>query len=333
MNANVVPLVDVRDLSVDFRVSARDWRARSTQLRAVDRVSFQIGRGETLGLVGESGSGKTTVGRSLLGLYEPAEGSISFDGAGLAGLSGAELRQFRRRAQMIFQDPYASLNPRMKVADIVAEPLRAHRIGSRAERLRRVHELLVLVGLPERSAARFPHAFSGGQRQRIGIARALALDPELLVADEPVSGLDVSIQAQIVNLLKEIQERLGLTMLLIAHDLAIVRQVAARVAVMYLGRIVELGVREQVLEQPLHPYTKSLLSAVPVPNPAVERTRERVVLRGDVPSPIAPPPGCRFHTRCPAAMPHCRTIEPELAPAADGRLVACHLVHPPPEVG
>ncbi len=333
MTKNGSLLVEVRDLSVDFRVSARDWRARPLRLRAVDGISFDIRRRETLALVGESGCGKTTIGRTLLRLYEPAEGQVLFDGVDLSSLSSSELRHFRRRAQMIFQDPYASLNPRMKVEEIIAEPLRAHGVGSGAERRKRVRELLALVGLPEASAARFPHAFSGGQRQRIGIARALALSPELVVADEPVSALDVSIQAQIVNLLRDLQDELGLTLLLIAHDLAVVRQIAARVVVMYLGKIVEFGPREQIFEDPRHPYTQSLLSAVPIPDPPLERARERIVLTGDVPSPITPPSGCRFHTRCPYAMPHCRTIEPKLRSTGDGRVVACHLVHPPERVG
>jgi oligopeptide/dipeptide ABC transporter ATP-binding protein len=326
------PFVEVERLSVDFRVAARDWGTRRHKLRAVDGVSFDILRGETLALVGESGCGKTTIGRTMLRLYEPSEGSVRFDGILLTELSGSELRRFRRRAQMIFQDPYASLNPRMKVEEIVAEPLRAHRVGSRLERRERVRALLGLVGLPERSAGRFPHAFSGGERQRIGIARALALEPELVVADEPVSALDVSIQAQVVNLLKDIQDQLGLTLLFIAHDLAVVRQLAARVAVMYLGQIVELGPRERIFEDPRHPYTQTLLSAVPIPDPQLERERERIILTGDMPSPIAPPSGCRFHTRCPYAMPHCRTIVPALRSTGDGRIVACHLVHPPDDV-
>jgi oligopeptide transport system ATP-binding protein len=325
-------LVEARDLVVEFRVSARDWRAKTQRLRAVDGVSFDVRHGETMALVGESGCGKTTLGRTLLRLYEPIEGAVRFDGIDLASLSGEGLRAFRRRAQMIFQDPYASLNPRMKVEEVIAEPLRAHRIGSREERSARVRELLELVGLPEAAARRFPHAFSGGQRQRIGIARALALRPELIVADEPVSALDVSIQAQIVNLLKDLQNELGLTLLFIAHDLAVVRQTASRVAVMYLGKIVELGPRDTIFEDPRHPYTQSLLSAVPVPDPAFERARERIVLPGDVPSPITPPSGCRFHTRCPYAMPHCKTIEPELRETPDGREVACHLVHPPADI-
>jgi peptide/nickel transport system ATP-binding protein len=319
------PLVKVRDLTVDFRVSARDWRATTATLRAVDKVSFSLVRGETLALVGESGCGKTTVGRTLIRLYEPTEGAIVFDGVDIAGLRGRELQTFRRRAQMVFQDPYASLDPRMKVEEIVAEPLRAHRLGGRGERRERVAVLLERVGLTRSAANRFPHAFSGGQRQRIGIARSLALDPEFLVADEPVSALDVSIQAQILNLLKDLQEELGLTLLFIAHDLAVVRQIAERLAVMYLGSIVELGLREAVFEHPQHPYTRSLLSAVPIPEPAAERSRERIVLSGDVPSPIDPPSGCRFHTRCPYRQPtRCTDEPPALRQLASGQLAACH---------
>ena len=318
-------LVEVRRVSVEFQVSARDWRAKTQRLRAVDRVSFDLAPGETLALVGESGCGKTTVGRTLLRLYEPVEGEILFDGRDLGSLKGDEIRRFRRRAQMIFQDPYASLNPRMKVEEVIAEPLRAHGVGSRAERKARVAELLELVGLPPAAARRFPHAFSGGQRQRIGIARALALSPELVVADEPVSALDVSIQAQIINLLKDLQDELGLTLLFIAHDLAVVRHLANRVAVMYLGKLVEVGPRDAIFEDPRHPYTQSLLSAVPVPDPAVERARERIILTGDVPSPITPPPGCRFHTRCLYAEARCRVEEPAMKETHPGHFVACHL--------
>jgi len=321
-------IVAVEDLAVEFRVSARDWRAGSQRLRAVDGVSFALARGETLALVGESGCGKTTIGRTLLRLYEPVEGRVLFHGADVKSFHGGELKRFQSRVQMIFQDPYASLNPRMKVGEVIGEPLRAHGVAG-DERRRRVRELLTLVGLPEQAAARFPHAFSGGQRQRIGIARALALRPELVVADEPVSALDVSIQAQIVNLLKELQRELGLTLLFIAHDLAVVRQIANRVAVMYLGKIVELGPRDSIFDDAKHPYTQSLLSAVPIPDPQQERIRERIVLSGEVPSPISPPAGCRFHTRCPFAFDPCRTVEPGLLPTPGGRLVACHLVHPP----
>jgi oligopeptide/dipeptide ABC transporter ATP-binding protein len=323
--------VEVERLSVDFRVSARGWGARS-RLRAVDSVSFDVQRGEAFALVGESGCGKTTIGRTLLGLHKPSEGHVCFDGIDLAELSGSALRRFRRRAQLIFQDPQASLNPRMKVEQIIAEPLRAHHIGSRLEQRQRVRDLLRLVGLSETSAHRFPHAFSGGQRQRIGIARALAPAPEFVVADEPVSALDVSIQAQIVNLLKDIQDELDLTLFFIAHDLAVVRQLATRVAVMYLGKVVELGPRDSIFEDPRHPYTQSLLSAVPIPDPLFERKRKRIVLSGDVPSPITPPSGCRFHTRCSYAMAHCRTIAPALRSTGNGRLVACHLVHPPDDL-
>jgi oligopeptide transport system ATP-binding protein len=324
------PLVSLESLTVDFRVSSRAWRGGSVTLRALDDVSLEIQRGETLALVGESGCGKTTTGRTLIRLYRPVRGRIVFDGADVTSVSGAKLRDFRRRVQMVFQDPYASLNPRMKVEDVIAEPLLAYGVGGRSERRDRVRELLDLVGLPPDAGRRFPHAFSGGQRQRIGIARALVLGPDLLIADEPVSALDVSIQAQIVNLMKDLQGELGLTTLFIAHDLAVVRNIAQRIAVMYLGKVVELAPRDALFDAPLHPYTSSLLSAVPVPDPDLERTRERIVLSGEVPSPIDPPAGCRFHTRCPHVMDHCRTIEPRLQPAGEGRLVACHLVHPPP---
>jgi oligopeptide transport system ATP-binding protein len=324
------PLAAIESLTVEFRVASRALRSGSTKLRALDDVSLDLARGETLALVGESGCGKTTVGRTLIRLYRPAQGRIRFDGADVTNASGSTLRDFRRRAQMVFQDPYASLNPRMKVEDIIAEPLRAYGIGGRSERRERVRELLDLVGLAADSGRRFPHAFSGGQRQRIGIARALALRPDLLIADEPVSALDVSIQAQIVNLMKDLQAELGLTTLFIAHDLAVVRNIAQRVAVMYLGKVVELAPRDALFDDPLHPYTRSLLSAVPIPDPDVERTRERIVLSGEVPSPINPPSGCRFHTRCPSAMPVCATTEPRMAPVrGTSRLVACHLVHPP----
>jgi oligopeptide/dipeptide ABC transporter ATP-binding protein len=321
-------LVEAESLSVEFRVSARGWRGSSQRLRAVDDVSLAIARGETLALVGESGCGKTTLGRTLLRLYRPLSGRVLFAGEDVAALRGATLLGFRRRAQMIFQDPYASLDPRMRVEDLVAEPLRAHGLGNREERRARVVRLLERVGLPADALGRYPHAFSGGQRQRIGIARALALEPEFVVADEPVSALDVSVQAAIVNLLSDLQESLDLTLLLISHDLAVVRHASGRVAVMYLGEIVELASRDALFGDPLHPYTQSLLSAVPIPDPVAERKRERIVLAGEVPSPIDPPTGCRFHPRCPLAMPVCESVRPELRPTGD-RMVACHLVHPP----
>ena len=327
-NGRPAPLVDAQAVSVEFRVSARGWLGGKQRLRAVDGVSLAIDRGETLALVGESGCGKTTLGRTLLRLHKPIEGRVLFDGIDLRTLRGNGLLGFRKRAQMIFQDPFASLDPRMRVDDLVGEPLRAHGIRG-AERRSEVARLLELVGLPPGAARRYPHAFSGGQRQRIGIARALALSPEFVVADEPVSALDVSIQATIVNLLADLQEELGLTLLLIAHDLAVVRHAAGRVAVMYLGSIVELGASDSIMKEPLHPYTQSLLSAVPIPDPVAERSRERIVLGGDVPSPIEPPAGCRFHPRCPVALPVCATVRPQLRPTDSGRAVACHLVHPP----
>jgi oligopeptide transport system ATP-binding protein len=323
------PLVAVEDLAVTFEVAARTWGWRPQVLRAVDGVSFSIDRGTSLALVGESGSGKTTLGRALLGLYEPSRGSVRFEGTDVSTLKGAALKEFRGRSQMIFQDPYASLNPRMKVGSIIAEPLRAHGYGSRAERNERVRELLTLVGLPPDAADRFPYAFSGGQRQRIGIARALALRPDFVVADEPVSALDVSIQAQIVNLLTELQADLALTMVFIAHNLAVVRHVATHVAVMYLGRLVEAGTRAELFGSPAHPYTRALLRAVPPPDPAAGWNGRSVALHGEVPSPVNPPSGCRFHTRCPEAIEICRHVDPEMQHWPSGRTVACHLAVEP----
>jgi oligopeptide transport system ATP-binding protein len=293
----------------------------------VDGVSFSIARGETLGLVGESGCGKTTVGRILLGLYPCTEGSITIDGHNVRLAKGRELLTVRRKAQMIFQDPYASLNPRWTVNSIVSEPLRVHDlINSEKDRSDRVKELLELVGMNARHVNRFPHEFSGGQRQRIGIARALASDPLFIVCDEPISALDVSIQAQVVNLLEDLQDRLGLTYLFIAHDLSMVRHICDRVAVMYLGVIVELAEREELYENPLHPYTQALLSAVPIPDPKKDRARQRTILAGDVPSPLNPPSGCRFHPRCPIAMEVCTHIVPEWREINPGHWVACHAV-------
>jgi oligopeptide/dipeptide ABC transporter ATP-binding protein len=326
----VSTLVEARDLSVEFRVAARSFGRGRATLRAVDRVSLDVERGELLAIVGESGCGKTTVGRTLIGLQQPSEGTLRYDGGDVTGLTGPALRRFRRRVQMVFQDPYASLNPRMKVSDIVAEPLRIHRIGDRSSRREQARDLLERVGLPQDAGDRFPHAFSGGQRQRVGIARALALRPELIVADEPVSALDVSVQAQVINLLNQLREDLDLTIVMIAHDLAVVRRIATRIAVMHLGQIVELGTTRDIFERPLHPYTQALLSAVPVPDPVAERDRRRVVLRGDLPSPVSPPSGCRFRTRCREAMPVCAAIEPALLPT-ERQHVACHLVHPQEE--
>jgi oligopeptide transport system ATP-binding protein len=327
------PLVEVDSLVVSFQVNARNWGWRSSVLRAVDNVSLQIERGESLAVVGESGSGKSTLGRSLLGLYRPVSGHVYFEGLEVNNLRGAALKRFQSRTQMIFQDPYASLNARMKVGSIIAEPLRAHRFGTRKQRSERVAELLTLVGLPRDSSDRFPYAFSGGQRQRIGIARALALSPEFVVADEPVSALDVSVQAQIVNLLTDLRDELSLTMIFIAHNLAVVRHVASRVAVMYLGSVVESGRRDEVFNDPLHPYTRALLRSIPPPDPAARWTGEDVALRGEIPSPINLPSGCRFHTRCPEAIDICKSVAPELQVSHTGHTVACHLVHLRPAAG
>jgi len=295
-------------------------------IKAVDDVSFDVYRGETLGLVGESGCGKTTTGRTIVQLYRPTAGRIYYDGQDLVQMRGSELRHMRRRVQIIFQDPYASLNPRLTVGAIVGEPLEIHRAARGKEMRERVEELLQLVGLDPYFINRYPHEFSGGQRQRIGVARTLALDPEFIVCDEPISALDVSIQAQIVNLLEELQERLGLTYLFIAHDLSMVRHISDRVAVMYLGKIVELTDRDTLYTDPLHPYTQALLSAVPIPDPVVEEKRQRIILEGDVPSPANPPPGCNFNPRCPVAMDVCSEVEPEFIEVEPGHFCACHLV-------
>jgi peptide/nickel transport system ATP-binding protein len=323
-------LLEIRDLRVHYPITkGLVLRRRVGEVRAVDGVDLDVRSGQSVGLVGESGSGKTTLGRAVVGLARPTAGTIRFGGTDVWSLEGNELRELRRRIQMVFQDPYASLDPRMTVGASIAEPLDIHRVGTRSDRRARVEELLELVGLPSRIADRYPHELSGGQRQRIGVARALSLDPELIVADEPVSALDVSIQAQIVNLLQELRRRLGLASILIAHDLAVVRQVSDVIAVMYLGRIVEWAKAADLYREPLHPYTVALLSAVPIPDPVVEATRERIVLRGDVPNPAAPPPGCPFHTRCwlreQLGNPEtCSTEVPPLRELGPGHRAACH---------
>ncbi|MDQ4064900.1 MAG: dipeptide ABC transporter ATP-binding protein [Actinomycetota bacterium] len=324
----VEPLVTVDDLKVYFPIRAGVLIDRHIgDVKAVDGVSFEVQRGETLGLVGESGCGKTTAGRALLRLVEPTAGRILFDGVDVVSLGHGDLRRMRRRMQMVFQDPYSSLNPRRNVANIVAEPLRVHDIASGDAIDERVRELLGVVGLPRDAANRYPHEFSGGQRQRIGLARSLALNPDLIVADEPVSALDVSIQAQMINLLEELQDSFDLTYIFIAHDLAVVRHISDRVAVMYLGKIMEIAPSTALYERPLHPYTKALLSAIPIPDPAVERRRERIILKGDLPSPVDPPAGCRFHTRCPfAQVERCPDEVPELRVFEDGHVAACHYV-------
>jgi oligopeptide transport system ATP-binding protein len=321
-NENILEVINLKKY---FSIASSGLFDKSSALKAVDDVSFSIRRGETLGLVGESGCGKSTVGRTILRLYEPTSGRIIFDGQEITRASGSELRNIRRKMQMIFQDPYASLNPRMTVSDIIGEPLDIHGLARGEERKDRIHELLRLVGLNTEHATRYSHEFSGGQRQRIGVARALAVEPEFIICDEPISALDVSIQAQVINMLEELQENLGLTYLFIAHDLAMVKHISDRVAVMYLGKIVEIADSKELFVNPLHPYTRALLSAIPVPDPEVSRTRKRIILEGDVPSPIDPPSGCRFRTRCPEAKEICAEQEPEMK--GDSRhQVACHLV-------
>ena len=320
------PLVEAKDLDVHFPVSGGFFGGkRGGVVRAVDQVSLRIRRGETLGLVGESGCGKSTLGRAILRLIPPTGGRVLFEGDDLTDLPDADLHRFRRKMQMIFQDPFSSLNPRMTIGDAVAEPMLVHRLGTAAERREKVTELLRTVRLDPGMASRYPHEFSGGQRQRIGVARALAASPSFIVCDEPVSALDVSIQAQIVNLLEELRERLRLTYLFVAHDLAVVRHLSDRIAVMYLGEIVEIAPKRSLYGNPLHPYTQALIAAVPVPDRSVEARRARTLLRGEVPSPLNPPAGCRLHPRCPHAMPKCGTVVPQRREIAPGHVIACHL--------
>ncbi len=320
-------LVKIRNMKKHFPIGGGGFFQRElAAVKAVDGVDFDIYQGETLGLVGESGCGKSTTGRTILQLHRATDGSVQYNGVELTDLKGQAMRRMRREMQIIFQDPYASLNPRMTISRIVAEPLLVHGIGSEKERQQRVEELLERVGLNPYFANRYPHEFSGGQRQRIGIARALALNPSFIVCDEPISALDVSIQAQVVNLLQELQHEMGLTYLFIAHDLSMVRHICDRVAVMYLGKIVEMAETEELYTNPLHPYTQALLSAVPVPDPEIEATRQRILLKGDLPSPANPPIGCNFNTRCPVAVDVCYDVDPELIEITPGHWVSCHRV-------
>ncbi len=308
-----------------FPINRGLLQRRVGDVKAVDGISFDIIKGETLGLVGESGCGKSTTGRAILQLYKPTDGEVIYNGTDLTKLKSDEMRAMRREMQMIFQDPYASLNPRMTVGNIVGEPLEVHNIGTKAERLERVRELLAVVGLNPYFINRYPHEFSGGQRQRIGVARALAVNPSFIVCDEPISALDVSIQAQVINLLEDLQDQLGLTYLFIAHDLSVVRHISDRIAVMYLGKIMELADREELYRNPMHPYTQALLSAVPIPDPVIEEKRQRIILEGDVPSPVNPPLGCNFSTRCPKVMDVCHDREPAFRDYGEGHFVACWL--------
>lgn len=321
------PLVQVDHLSIRFPVGSEGfWGKQKKFVHAVDDVSFSIERGTTLGLVGESGSGKTTTGRAVLRRIDATEGTIRFGGRDITQVRGKELRSLRRNMQLVFQDPYASLNPRMTVLELVAEPLVVHGLAKNAEDAReRVVDLLDRCGLPVDAVDRYPHAFSGGQRQRVGIARALALRPEFIVADEPVSALDVSVRAQVVNLLQDLQQELGLTYLFIAHDLSVVRHISHRIGILYAGRLVELAPTDSVYDAPSHPYTEALLSSVPIPDPPLQRARQRIVLRGEVPNPVDPPPGCRFQSRCPIAEDHCKVETPAFQEKAPGHWVACHL--------
>jgi oligopeptide transport system ATP-binding protein len=324
MNNKHMPLIEVRNLKKYFPVTGGFFQNKVGDVKAVDDVSFQVFKGETLGLVGETGCGKTTVGRTMLRLYEPTAGEIIFDGTDLTSLGEGQLRHIRRRMQMIFQDPYASLNPRMTVGSIVGAPLDVHTKMSGKEKHDRIQELLDIVGLNPDFVNRYPHEFSGGQRQRIGIARALALEPDLIVCDEPISSLDVSIQAQVVNLLEKLQKDLGLTYVFIAHDLSMVRHISDRMAVMYLGKIMELADRDEIYQNSLHPYTQALMSAIPVPDPDLAAERQRIILDGDIPNPKNPPTGCNFNTRCPVAKERCFIDDPDYREITKNHWVACH---------
>jgi oligopeptide transport system ATP-binding protein len=320
-------LLEVRNLKMYFPITRGIVIQRHVgDIKAVDDISFHVRKGETLGLVGESGCGKSTTGRAILQLYRPTGGQVLFKGEDLCQMKGETLRRKRREMQMIFQDPYASLNPRMTVGSIISEPLEVHNIlSSRKERQERVQELLKVVGLNPYFVNRYPHEFSGGQRQRIGVARALAVNPEFIVCDEPISALDVSIQAQIINLLQDLQSEFGLTYLFIAHDLSVVRHISDRIAVMYLGKLMELADRDELYNNPMHPYSQALLSAVPIPDPVIEEKRQRTILEGDVPSPANPPQGCNFNTRCPKVMDICHTKDPDFKDVGNGHYVACYL--------
>lgn len=320
------PLIEVRNLTKYFEINRGFLGGNKEYVQAVDGVNFTIGKGETLGLVGESGCGKSTTGRTLIRLYRPTKGEIIYDGVDIGGLSQNELKPYRRKMQMIFQDPYASLNSRMTVGDIIGESMEIHHLARGQERQNKIFELLDRVGLNKDHASRYPHEFSGGQRQRIGIARALAVDPEFIICDEPISALDVSIQAQVVNMLEDLQRELGLTYLFIAHDLSMVKHISDRIGVMYLGKLVEIANRNELYDDPLHPYTQALLSAIPIPDPEISKQSRRIILEGDVPSPINPPSGCRFRTRCAYAFDKCAEQEPEITEVKPGHFVACHLV-------